>query len=317
MATFNGEQHLSQQLESIAAQTRLPDELVIFDDASEDDTLEIADAFAKKSPFPVRIHVNSQQVGARENFTRALLSCVGDLVFICDQDDVWLPNKIERTCQLFAESPEAVGVSVDARICDAELHDSGVTVFATAGPGNGACNAYRSDFLRFALPVPPSPTSYDGWLYRLSTWMNARRDAPDILRLWRRHGTALSGWKNIGPSAKPIQRSRLYWLPRRLPRLRAADRTRLLSKDLLNLHTMIPRVDNWLANNSSGVPLYASVRSLESTLPVLVEITEARRVALQVSRIKRLAITVRLLRSESSHEYYVLRDAVIDMLTSN
>ena len=88
MATWNGERFVGEQLESIARQSRLPDEVVLSDDASADRTLEIARAFARKAPFDVVVLGNDERVGHGENFFRAMRACKGDVIALSDQDDV-------------------------------------------------------------------------------------------------------------------------------------------------------------------------------------------------------------------------------------
>ena len=94
MATCEGGRHLEAQLQSIAAQQRLPDELVVCDDASSDDTIEIARRFAERAPFPVRIETTEIRLGITANFERAVSLCAADVILLADQDDVWLPEKI-------------------------------------------------------------------------------------------------------------------------------------------------------------------------------------------------------------------------------
>lgn len=95
MATYNGARYLREQLDSFAAQTRLPDELVVCDDGSSDDTLNILEEFARTAPFQVRIFRNDVNLGYAQNFARALERCVGDLVFLSDHDNVWFEDKID------------------------------------------------------------------------------------------------------------------------------------------------------------------------------------------------------------------------------
>ncbi len=94
LATYNGALFLQKQLDSIAQQTRKPDELVITDDASSDATLDIARAFAETAPFATRIHRNETRLGYRANFMHALSLCRSDLIALCDQDDIWEPEKL-------------------------------------------------------------------------------------------------------------------------------------------------------------------------------------------------------------------------------
>ena len=121
LCTYNGERFLSEQLESFAEQTRLPDEIVIGDDGSNDRTVEIIENFAKAVSFPVRLKINEKNLGSTENFAQTIVRCRGNLIFLSDQDDVWLPEKIERIAAEFADSPKVGLVFSDAEIVDANL----------------------------------------------------------------------------------------------------------------------------------------------------------------------------------------------------
>ena len=96
MATYNGARFLDAQFESIAAQTRQPLELVIADDGSSDETVMIAERFAVRAPFEVRILGSPGRRGIVENFMRAARATSGDLVAWSDQDDVWMPGELAR-----------------------------------------------------------------------------------------------------------------------------------------------------------------------------------------------------------------------------
>ena len=95
IATFNGSRFLADQLVSIATQSRLPDEIVISDDGSNDDTLAVLNRFSATSPIPIYIHSNELRIGYRANFMKACGLCQGDIIAFCDQDDVWDPKKLE------------------------------------------------------------------------------------------------------------------------------------------------------------------------------------------------------------------------------
>lgn len=101
LATYNGARFLPEQLASLTAQTRLPDELVIADDCSTDTTLVIVEHFAMGAPFPVRIIRHPKNIGILENFYSAFDTTTGSLIFYCDQDDVWHPRKIEKLLASF------------------------------------------------------------------------------------------------------------------------------------------------------------------------------------------------------------------------
>ena len=97
MATYNGERFLRDQLDSLAQQTLLPDELVICDDHSTRFTARIARQFSDEAPFQVRLVVNPVNIGFIRNFEKAVSLCRSDLIFLCDQDDYWSADKIEAT----------------------------------------------------------------------------------------------------------------------------------------------------------------------------------------------------------------------------
>src|SRR3954454_9678676 len=92
LASYNGARFIDEQLASLAAQTRPPDELVVCDDGSTDDTLDHVERFAATAPFEVRIVRNAENLGFSGNFQRVLALVRGDIVFICDQDDIWYPD---------------------------------------------------------------------------------------------------------------------------------------------------------------------------------------------------------------------------------
>jgi glycosyltransferase involved in cell wall biosynthesis len=108
MATYNGAGFLEAQLASIAAQTRRPAELVVCDDGSSDGTVEIVERFARQAPFEVRLVRNEQRLGYGENFMKAARRCRGDVIAWCDQDDVWMPEKLARCLQEFEQDPDVM-----------------------------------------------------------------------------------------------------------------------------------------------------------------------------------------------------------------
>lgn len=124
MATYNGAAYLREQLESLEAQTRRPDEIVITDDNSSDGTAGVVEAFRATSRIDVKLHVNPQNLGFRGNFMRAASLCGSDLIGFCDQDDVWDSNKIERCLAPFSD-PDLLLCHHDARIVNDALENIG------------------------------------------------------------------------------------------------------------------------------------------------------------------------------------------------
>lgn len=115
MATYNGEQYIRQQLESILQQTRPVDEIIIVDDHSSDETLQVI-----RSLRDSRIHIfqNDTNLGYIENFYKAISMTKGDYVFLSDQDDIWALDKIERSMLALTASDENMAVCSGFRLID-------------------------------------------------------------------------------------------------------------------------------------------------------------------------------------------------------
>jgi hypothetical protein len=124
MATYKGERFLREQLDSIARQTLPPFELVITDDSPDSGTREVVLEFARRVSFPVRVYRNERRLGFRANFFRAISFCEGDCVAFCDQDDVWMDNKLERVAKEFAD-PDVLLVVHGVTVVDGDLKPRG------------------------------------------------------------------------------------------------------------------------------------------------------------------------------------------------
>ena len=118
MCTYNGERFLADQLASIAQQRRLPDELVVCDDQSTDRTVPILREFAASAPYPVRLVVNQRNLGYTANFAQAIRLCDSELIALSDQDDIWHPDRLERSVREFS-NPETALIFSDADLIDA------------------------------------------------------------------------------------------------------------------------------------------------------------------------------------------------------
>ena len=189
MCTFNGGRYLEEQLESIAAQTRLPSELVVCDDRSTDDTISILKRFQANAEFPVRVVQNALRVGSTRNFDQAMGMARGELIALCDQDDRWLPQKLERLSNVLIGDPFLGGVFSDAALVDGDGRPVGIGLFARHKftPGRqrsfvgcptttllkydivtGATLMFRATIRRYCSPIPATWV-HDGWL----AWMIA------------------------------------------------------------------------------------------------------------------------------------------------
>lgn len=126
IATYNGAKYLSEQLESIAKQTVLPNEIIISDDCSTDNTKEIVESFVKSSTIPVQFLTHPVNVGIINNFFNAFNHCTGDYIFYCDQDDVWMSDKVEQCLRCFQHSNQIKLVIHQNNIVDENLNDQNI-----------------------------------------------------------------------------------------------------------------------------------------------------------------------------------------------
>ena len=129
MCTYNGAQFLQEQLDSLVSQTRQPDEVVICDDQSEDETLTLVERWAGTVPFKVQIQVNPSRMGSIRNFDKAISHCSGDLIALCDQDDVWLDHKLGEAETAFRSEPELGVWFTDALLVDEQLRTLSQTLW--------------------------------------------------------------------------------------------------------------------------------------------------------------------------------------------
>lgn len=133
MCSYNGGRYIEAQLESIAAQERAPDDLVICDDCSSDDTLQIIEGFRRRAAFPVRVVVNHKNLGTSKNFEQAIGLCDGDIILLADQDDVWLPQKLGRIEAAFECNQETGLVLTNAEVVDENLTPLGYDLWRFVG----------------------------------------------------------------------------------------------------------------------------------------------------------------------------------------
>jgi glycosyltransferase involved in cell wall biosynthesis len=199
LATYNGGRYLRDQLDSFANQSLLPDELVACDDGSSDNTLAILEDFAATAPFSVHIHRNERNLGYPANFGKALSLTAGDLVFLSDQDDVWLPEKLAVFARHARAAPDAQLFVCDALLCDAALR-TGIRISENVRRmgarrdqiNAGCCTAVRRRLISLALPLAHPELSHDDWLHGLAGAIGQRIYIDRPLQLFRRHGANAS-----------------------------------------------------------------------------------------------------------------------------
>jgi len=187
MCTYNGADFLSDQLESIIAQSRRPDEIIVCDDGSTDETQTLLKKFAATSPVEVTLHFNEENLGSVKNFEKAISLCRGDVIALSDQDDVWREDKLQLVEDAFRTAPKAGLIFSDAEIVGENLKSlerrmwdevgfdahkrklvrSGraLEVLITGWTVTGATMAFRSEFVKLSLPVPDEIAMiHDGWI---------------------------------------------------------------------------------------------------------------------------------------------------------
>lgn len=119
MTTYCGSAYVKQQLESLLEQTRPADEVVIIDDCSKDNTAEIVRAFLQAHSLSNwHFSVNEQNLGYKQNFKEAITRTGGDIIFLCDQDDIWHPDKLERMEGMFERYPSCMAMNTGFRYID-------------------------------------------------------------------------------------------------------------------------------------------------------------------------------------------------------
>jgi hypothetical protein len=215
LCTYNGAKYLSEQLVSIAAQSRLPDELVISDDGSTDGTIKIAETFAQQASFPVQILRQPVNLKVTHNFAAALGACSGEYIALCDQDDVWLPDKVAAAEQFLTSHPSCLALFTDATVVDESLlplgHNPslwncfGVTaadrqqlrhpaqallLLSHRCIVTGATMVIRRELLATVLPIPrvlPRDFIHDGWMALVAGVLGGLDSLPQSTLLYRQH----------------------------------------------------------------------------------------------------------------------------------
>jgi glycosyltransferase involved in cell wall biosynthesis len=192
MGVKNGARFLVPQLDSILSQLTPEDELIISDDHSTDQTVEILNTY---TDLRIRVIKNAKN-GIISNFENALLASRGELIFLSDQDDVWMPDKIKRTHPFFQDYDLVVS---DCTVVDDKL-DSVLDSFfdySSSGKGvirnlfrnsyMGCCMAFKRSLLKKALPFPSGLIMHDQWLGLMAELSGRVLFNPDKLVLHRRH----------------------------------------------------------------------------------------------------------------------------------
>lgn len=216
MTTYNGSLFLPRQLSSFLLQDRQPDQLVICDDGSTDNTVPVIEDFARGAPFEVKVVRNAKNLGHERNFAQAIALCEGDIIFLADQDDDWFPAKLAKVGRAFADHPDALLIVNNVMITDEHLVPTGLTVIdqmrrsGLLGEGGkgltlGCATSFRKELLSIAAPIPSLDFGHDSWIHECSLALDSRLVLPDVLQLYRRHANNASTWAFDGKArATPL-----------------------------------------------------------------------------------------------------------------
>jgi glycosyltransferase involved in cell wall biosynthesis len=231
LCTFNGTRYLPILWESLLAQARLPDEIVVRDDASTDGTpalLATLREAAEVRGIRVRVLLNEKNVGYVSNFEAALRDASGEVLFLCDQDDVWHQDKVARQLEEFEKRSDLLFLCSDARRVDASGADLGRSLFAVLrvtraelkkihrGHGfevllrrnlaTGATAALRNSLLQISLPFP-ARWIHDEWLAIVAAAFDGFDCLEPALVNYRQHDANQLGMpeRNLGQKWKGLR----------------------------------------------------------------------------------------------------------------
>ncbi len=276
LAVYNGQRHIQRQLESLAAQTHQPAELIISDDASTDDTLKIVDAFAKTAPFPVHVHCNDIRLGYRANFIKAASLCRSELIAFCDHDDYWYPHKIAQSLKAF-QNPNILLTFHNADVVTEDGNRIGSLINHAAqqpileplssGPwlsALGFSEIIRRSLLSlsylWAMTLDPNtqgqPMAHDQWFFFLASVFGKIAYLDEPLVEYCQHGSNNCGWKKVSFAGRTRElfrdRPDEYWHLAKVAERRAVV-LELAQKDLVGI---------WAERAAAGCAYYRVVSSI-------------------------------------------------------
>jgi glycosyltransferase involved in cell wall biosynthesis len=223
MATYQGERYIVAQLRSILGQLSPEDEVIVVDDGSTDGTCEEISGLRDPRICLVR---NTQNNGVLRAFEKALSRSSREVIFLSDQDDLWLANKVETVLKVFVEDSDLMLVASDAILIDENGTKIGNSFYAKrgefraglcsnllVGKFHGCTMAFRSTLLRRALPFPPGHlVHHDTWIGCVNALTGGRtKYIPKPLVAYRRHSTNVTGRIRLSNYTRLRMRCQMLW----------------------------------------------------------------------------------------------------------
>lgn len=200
MATYNGELYIKEQLDSILCQLGKNDEIIISDDHSTDNTIQIIRNIGDSR---IKIVLNEKDKGYVSNFENALLNANGDFIFLSDQDDIWLPEKVQESLRILKEKYFLVSNAIVINSKNGIIHNSFFDIVSHYRgfwknifkfSYLGCCMCFRREILQYALPFPRQRKlcTHDNWLFIVASFFYNVEILNKPLILYRRHGNNTS-----------------------------------------------------------------------------------------------------------------------------
>lgn len=198
MATYNGEKYIKEQLDSIVPFLQENDELIVSDDGSSDKTLDIIREYQKNCQM-IRI-TEGEHTGSSTNFASAVPKSRKDILLFCDQDDVWMPEKLATVKKAFIENPQIDLLMHNAGFCDADGNIVEGDIFSKRNPKHGfvqnlihstyygCCMAAKRSFLCRYVPLPDRNVPYDQFFSLIAEKKKTAMFLDKRLILHRYHG---------------------------------------------------------------------------------------------------------------------------------
>lgn len=199
MATYNGEKYLREQIQSIISQTNKEWNLLIRDDGSTDKTLDIIEEFLKKDDRIKLIKDTKGNLGCIKNFEELLKESKAKYIFLCDQDDIWREDKLDKCIkhleknQVIYHDAEVVFEQENRKI---QLFNfkkkENILIKILKAKYAGCCMAFRREILDIILPIPQKYPAHDIWIGIIGEWIGGVKYIDDKLMIYRRHGNNVS-----------------------------------------------------------------------------------------------------------------------------
>jgi len=204
MTTYNGEKYLREQLDSLYSQTRIPDEIIVTDDLSSDNTVKILEEYKKNKGL--KYFINDKRLGVNKNFEKSVSLCSGNYISFCDQDDIWLPKKIEKSYIKLKEI-EKNGLPSLVKVNHIEINDKKEIIRYKKMKDSGLFTDMVFDFyllgctmmfnrkmLDYMLPFPEtSVVIFDAYSYYTSLIVGNHYRISEPLMYYRRHFSNTTG----------------------------------------------------------------------------------------------------------------------------